>query len=120
MANCKEGEFEVIEYVLTDFTEEQRTPPKKVKHKVKGDPKIPALHIKTSSGEIISIPYDREDTITKVKEKINQKKGYPVGDQRIISFGQQIENDRTCWDYNIQNHAVLHLVLRLRGNDTKS
>jgi len=48
-----------------------------------------------------------------LKEKIKQKEGIAVGEQRLIFRGRELFNSRTLHFYKIQNEAVVHLVVRL-------
>lgn len=72
------------------------------------------LYIKTLTNKTIIIEYNSNDSILNVKEKIAQKEGIPIDGQRLIFAGVQLIDSNYMSTYNIQNNAILHLVLRIK------
>jgi len=73
------------------------------------------VFIKTLTGKTITMDLEDSDSISTIKQKIQDKEGIPADQQRLVFNGKQLEDDKTVGDYNIQAEANIHLVLRLKG-----
>lgn len=67
------------------------------------------------SGKLCTLDVEHSDTINIVKTKIQNKKGIPVEQQRLIFGHKQLEDEHTVPDYNTQDGCTLHVILRLGG-----
>ena len=74
------------------------------------------IHVKMLMGKTIRVDgIDANTTIEEVKARIQHKEGIPADLQQVLCGGKQLEQGRTCGDYNIRGGAELQLVPNLRG-----
>ncbi|XP_050221056.1 ubiquitin-NEDD8-like protein RUB2 [Mercurialis annua] len=73
------------------------------------------IKVRTLTGKEIEIDIEPNDSIDRIKERVEEKEGIPPVQQRLIYAGKQLADDKTARDYNIEGGSVLHLVLALRG-----
>ena len=75
------------------------------------------LFIKTLTSTIPSfyIDIESEDTILKLKEKINKEKKIEIKDQVLLYAGYKLEDNKTFKDYNITKNEPL-IIMRIMKN----
>jgi len=73
------------------------------------------IKVKTLTGKEIEIDIESDDTIARIKERVEEKEGIPPPQQRLIFGGKQMQDEKKASEYNIEGGSVLHLVLALRG-----
>lgn len=73
------------------------------------------MNVLTLTGRQLQFSFYDNQTILSIKEEIKKLEGIPIDQQRLIYSGKQLEDGKFTFDYNIQDGAKLHLVLRLRG-----
>ena len=75
------------------------------------------VYIKTLSGSVYTIYTESDITIHRLKELIEQERGVPIGQQRLVLLGDMdrtiTDDGRTLADYGIRNGAFLQLHIRL-------
>lgn len=74
-----------------------------------------SVFIKTLSGKTIPMDVNDSDTIGTIKQRIFEKEGIPVDQQRLVFNGKQLEDGMTIGSYGIESESNIHLVLRLKG-----
>ncbi|KXL44307.1 hypothetical protein M433DRAFT_68429 [Acidomyces richmondensis BFW] len=71
--------------------------------------------VRTLTGKEIELDIEPSDTVTRIKERVEEREGIPPVQQRLIYGGKQMADDKTALEYNLEGGATLHLVLALRG-----
>ncbi|KAL8144276.1 hypothetical protein V2J09_017308 [Rumex salicifolius] len=73
---------------------------------------IVELNIKTLDSRIYSFLVDKTTSVSSFKEKIAEKIGLPVAQQRLIFRGKVLKDEDNLSEYHVENGHTLHLVER--------
>ncbi len=74
------------------------------------------IFVKTMTGKTIILEVQSSNSIYMVKKNIQDKRGYPTDEQRLVFAGKFLEDGCTLADYNIQMESTLHMILRITGD----
>jgi len=67
--------------------------------------------IKLIDGTIYDIKFNINNTVLMLKYEIDEQFNIPTKKQRLIIYGQSMENHKNLKSYNIMNATVIHLVI---------
>ncbi|GKV51168.1 hypothetical protein SLEP1_g57838 [Rubroshorea leprosula] len=77
------------------------------------------IFVRTLSGKKITIEVNSSNSISDVKEEIQDKEGIPTYQQLLVYGGKQLRESCTLADYNIQNGSTLNLLRREQGHSAE-
>lgn len=70
------------------------------------------VYVRTPAGQVAALEVDGADTITSVKQKIQDQVGALPARQQLTFAGKALEDERTLQDYNVPGEALLSLALQ--------
>lgn len=73
------------------------------------------ITIETLAGTKFSLKVSKLETVQSIKLKIQRHEGIPVSHQHLVWQSNELDDQCTLNDYNIQNGATIKMVLALRG-----
>lgn len=66
-------------------------------------------------GEEVVHRLDLRATVMELKQRVQNRYGYPPDQQRVFYRGKQLEDERELVYYGVKHGHPLHIVFRLRG-----
>jgi ubiquitin len=74
------------------------------------------IYVTRLTNDTMTLDVQSSNTIYSVKRKIQDKEDIPPDQQRLIFRGEELQDDRTLADCNIQNGTTIYLILELTGD----
>jgi len=75
------------------------------------------IFVRTLTGRNYTLDVEPDDTIECAMDRLQDKTGMPVDQQRWIYAGRSLEGSRTFEDYNIQKESTLNVIFRSRREE---
>jgi hypothetical protein len=70
------------------------------------------IYIKNLIGSTISIDIEPNNSVSFLKQKIEENKGTLLTDQQLIYMGKDLDDEKKIIDYNIKENDVLYLFIK--------
>jgi ubiquitin C len=70
------------------------------------------ISIKALTSEVITLHMKPSNTISEVKQRIEEQEGFPVGQQYLVFRWEQLQDGLTLWDFEIEHRSVLQFFIR--------
>lgn len=78
------------------------------------------LFVKSISGNTLAFDVESTDSISNIKQRIQDKEGINVEQQRLNFAGRLLEDSRTLNDYDIVEDSTINMTIGLLGGGTES
>lgn len=78
------------------------------------------VSVKILQGRECHVDIGAEDTVDNLKELVAANLGVPLHNQRILHRGKTLQEGTSLKEYNLQEGAKLHLVVKKEGSTNKS
>lgn len=70
------------------------------------------IYIRTVGDQSIAVTLSMDEKVLVLKQQIEEKLGIPADDQRLLFSGQELEDQRSLADYELQTDNTVHLSTR--------
>lgn len=71
------------------------------------------IYVDTSAGDSVTLEVEPSDSIENVKQKLQDRRGFPPDRQALVFEGTVLQDGRTLADYDIQKESTLQVYVAL-------
>ena len=75
------------------------------------------IYIKDLTGYVLTVQYKKTYTVRYIKSRIQDMEHIPVGQQRLVFHGKELDDDMECEECQVENQCTMQLVRRLMVDD---